>query len=48
MQQLFPNMPQAHLLRGISDITSHLELLEEQLLVERRDGIPTYFSLVSG
>ena len=46
-RQVFPNLPQTHLFRGIFDVLNHLELLEEDVLVERRDGIPTYFSLVT-
>ncbi len=47
-RQLFPNLPQSHLFIGILDVLNHLELLEEDVLVERRDGIPTYFSLARG
>lgn len=43
--QLFPDLPQPHLFRGVFDVMSHLELLEENVLVEQRNGIPTYFSL---
>jgi glyoxylase-like metal-dependent hydrolase (beta-lactamase superfamily II) len=45
-RQIFPNLAHTRVFRGIFDVSNHLELLEEDLLVERRDGIPTYFSLV--
>jgi glyoxylase-like metal-dependent hydrolase (beta-lactamase superfamily II) len=41
-RQVFPNLPQAHLFIGIVEVLSHLELLEEDVFVERRDDIPWY------
>jgi hypothetical protein len=46
-RQLFPNLPQTRLFIGVLEVMSHLELLEEDHLVERRDGPPTYFSLIT-
>jgi glyoxylase-like metal-dependent hydrolase (beta-lactamase superfamily II) len=46
-RQLFPNLPQARLFIGVLEVMSHLELLEEDHLVKRREGIPTYFSPIA-
>lgn len=46
--RLFPDLPQIQFFHAILEVLNHLELLEKDLLVERGDGTPTYFSLATG
>jgi glyoxylase-like metal-dependent hydrolase (beta-lactamase superfamily II) len=43
---LFSDLPRDRLLRAISDVLGHLEILEEEGLVERKEGTPVRFSPV--
>jgi glyoxylase-like metal-dependent hydrolase (beta-lactamase superfamily II) len=43
-RRLFPKLPRAGLYRAVSDVMSHLGVLEEEGLAKREEGIPVYFS----
>ena len=43
-RRLFPKLPRAALYRAVSDVMSHLGMLEEEGLAKREEGIPVYFS----
>lgn len=46
MSNVFPGLTREHLFRAISDIKGHLEMLEEDGLIERTDDMPVCFHLV--
>ncbi len=47
LPELFPNHPREGLFRAVSEIMGHLELLEEEGIVERMGGCPAYFGVTS-
>jgi hypothetical protein len=45
VRKVFPNQPREGLFRAVSDVMGHLEILEEEGLVEKTDDRPVRFRL---